>query len=129
MAIAGDAISENTATLFRIAEVVELVNPNVPRPRDETRDADYPISCLEHETELANAFALVLMNNVKPKGVGAVAIEVGQNRQLILRTAVNWGSQEERKHAFRKIMAVLSSDKGKCRLHLGPLGRNTVLKP
>src|SRR5690606_10900641 len=91
MAIAGDAISENIALLSLFGRALGPATNNDLPPRDLSRDRNYPIPIIKHEIELAESFALILVNNVDPTRVGAVCIEATREGKLVLRTAVNSG--------------------------------------
>ncbi|KAF1814060.1 hypothetical protein P152DRAFT_302886 [Eremomyces bilateralis CBS 781.70] len=109
MALAGDPISENTALLSLLGPVLEPVTEHEIPHRNKRYESSYPL-IFKHEKQLAQAFALILVNTDDPKRVGAVCIEVADGGHLQLRTAVNSGTQENRKIAFHKVMNHLNCD-------------------
>lgn len=105
------ALAENIALLSLLSPKSEYLKYNpVPETfRDEAVTSDgCRVLSFKHEQQTAKAFAILLSVSDDPKTVGAVCIEEGLDREsLVIRTAVNSGSQESRKSVFRAIARTL----------------------
>ena len=102
-----NALSENIAFLARCGKALEdpTVNDPVSRVRPGRQGTtDHSLS-LREEQRIAEAFALLLATTMNNRTIGAVAIEEKVSGDgLIVRTAVNSGSQEPRIHTFRRLI-------------------------
>lgn len=109
------AIAENIA-LLELLGPREGYSENFVPPKflDKSHASRYVLS-LEDERRTAEAFAILLTNTDDGTKVGAVCVEQPPHgRGLVIRTAVNTGSQSDRKDAFVKITSALkrASDAG-----------------
>ncbi|KAF2194187.1 hypothetical protein K469DRAFT_651397 [Zopfia rhizophila CBS 207.26] len=105
------ALAENIALLAILDPKLEPVTQNpVPSKFRDGADAYYRALSLKHEQRTAEAFAVLLANTDDPSRIGAICIEEkARGSGLIVRTAVNSGSQAERKATFERIAKALLS--------------------
>lgn len=108
------AITENIALLAVLAHNGKIESPtDNPIPATLANSA-HRILSIRREKDLAEAFAVLLATTDDPSKVGAICVEEKPDKTgLVIRTAVNSGSQEERMRVFRDISRVLARISGK----------------
>lgn len=108
MAVQVGALTENVALLALCATTFGPI-------KEETLPLERAVSggrllSLQHEQQITEAFAILLANTDNLSKVGAVCVEERRSPTgLLIRTAVNSGSQEERMSNFVKIVRALES--------------------
>jgi hypothetical protein len=103
------AIAENIALLSMVDTQLELpTSSSLPNETLSNRELSYSLDP-KHEQQIAQTFAILLAYDDRPEKVGAVCVEELSNGSgLVIRTAVNSGSQTERMQTFRKLANAIS---------------------
>lgn len=111
------AITENIALLAVLAHNGKIESPtDNPIPATLANSA-HRILSIRREKDLAEAFAVLLATTDDPSRVGAICVEERPNKDgLVIRSAVNSGSQEERLQVSKDIARVLARISGETRL-------------
>ncbi|KAF1970795.1 hypothetical protein BU23DRAFT_379506, partial [Bimuria novae-zelandiae CBS 107.79] len=100
------ALTENIALLALCATTFEPVKEETLQLKSPEIDG-YMLS-LHHEQRTTEAFAVLLANTDDPSAVGAICVEEQHDPiGLLVRTAVNSGSQKERMTNFERIARAL----------------------
>jgi hypothetical protein len=106
MAARVGALTENIALLALCATTFEPVMEET-LPLEISAVGGHTIT-LQHERKIAEAFAILLAHTDDPSAVGAICVEEQRNPiGLLVRTAVNSGSQSERMANFKRIARAL----------------------
>jgi hypothetical protein len=106
MAARVGALTENIALLALCATTFEPII-------EETLPLEIPVVgghtlTLPHEEKITEAFAVLLAHTDDPSAVGAICVEEQRNPVgLLVRTAVNSGSQRERMAIFERLARAL----------------------
>lgn len=106
------AITENVALLAVLGPALEPVTDNpIPRSLFGNFDPDrHRTLSLQQEQQLAEAFAVLLVHTDDTGAVGAVCVEETRKPVgLIVKTAVNSGSQDGRIKIFHSVMRALNA--------------------
>ena len=102
MAARVGALTENIALLALCATTFEPVMEET-LPLGIPAVGDHTLT-LQHEQQITEAFAILLTHTDDPSAVGAICVEEQRNPVgLLVRTAVNSGSQRERIANFKRI--------------------------
>ncbi|KAF2008556.1 hypothetical protein BU24DRAFT_415907 [Aaosphaeria arxii CBS 175.79] len=100
------ALTENIALLSLCGTTLEPLM-DYTLPVDPPGAIHHHLS-LQHEQQVAEAFAILLANTDDPNAVGAICVEEQPNATgLLIRMAVNSGSQQERTSTFDRIICAL----------------------
>lgn len=106
MAARVGALTENIALLALCATTFEpVIEKTLPL---ETPAIGGHTLAIQHEQQITEAFAILLAHTDDPSAVGAICVEEQHSPAgLLVRTAVNSGSQEERIANFKRIARAL----------------------
>ncbi|KAL5400402.1 hypothetical protein PMIN03_012406 [Paraphaeosphaeria minitans] len=106
MAARVGALTENIALLALCATTFEPVTEDF-LPLEIPAIGGHTLT-LQHEQQITEAFAILLAHTDDPSAVGAICVEEQRNLVgLLVRTAVNSGSQRERMTNFKRIARAL----------------------
>lgn len=124
------ALTENIVLLALLGSTFEPITGN---SLPDVSTADGRRLSLKHEIQIADAFAVLLVDTDDPSAVGAVCVEELDNTAgILIRTAVNTGNQKERMSNFNRIARALMNGLTLRKLQSTPLikcrsGREHVL--